>query len=235
MLLKELNVFIIDNLHYIGNHITRKNMEDKIQEIETDFLNNEEYQNYIRKADNLTNTAEMQFNIIVFRLLEENVLSWLMRLVFALQSSVSISSREVVKTIAYVDYKGFFYNLSAYRDEMADNISNITYSELQDHYKKIMGYFYTYRYLITQREQRHIMDLLDLIYAYITNPEVTKIIMKLKSDGEKTKTFTEETKRKLQRIKLAFNKIYFLCNWSLSMKNILPKSSTRTLIDKTLI
>ena len=232
--IKRLNVFIIDNLHYIGNHITRKNMEDNIQEIETDFLNNEEYQNYIRKADNLTNTAEMQFNIMYLDYLKK-CFELAYEIGFALQSSVSISSREVVKTIAYVDYKGFFYNLSAYRDEMADNISNITYSELQDHYKKIMGYFYTYRYLITQREQRHIMDLLDLIYAYITNPEVTKIIMKLKSDGEKTKTFTEETKRKLQRIKLAFNKIYFLCNWSLSMKNILPKSSTRTLIDKTLI
>lgn len=232
--IKKLNSFIIDYLHYIEEEPKRNHVEGEFKQLEEEFINDINYHNYIKKKEDLSSLQDMDFNKrYVYYLMKAFDISYLMSKY--LQKSLNLASREVVKNIQFINYDGFFNNLSIYREEVANNLSNFKYETLFDHFKKIIGYFYTYRYLITNREQKHIDTLLKLIHKYIINGDTARTILKMKESGELSNSFKSDIRSDLIILRDAFNKVYYLCNYSLSMKNILPKTKTDILIDNTLI
>lgn len=232
--IRKLNSFIIDYLHYIEDKGEVDEVLNRFETLENDFINDEVYNSFVKKKDNLSNEQEINFSKkYINYLVKAFDISYLMSKY--LQKSLNIASREIVKNIQFVNYDGFFNNLSVYREEVANELSNLQYENIFDNFKKLMGYFYTYRYLISNREQIHIRDLLRLIHNYITLDETIRVIIKIKDDVEFSISMKQELRNEFIVLRNAFNKIYYLCNYSLSMKNILPKSKTDVLVDNTLI
>jgi hypothetical protein len=232
---RKLNSFIIDYLHYVGESVKRDHVMSEFYKLESDFDGDGEYQGFVKKWDNLSVGKNILFNKkYIYYLKRTFDVSYLMSQY--LQNSLNIASREIVKNIQFVDYDGFFNNLSVYREEVANDLSNLKFETLYSNYKKLMGYFYTYRYLINKREQNHILGLLNLIYDYIILDNVVKYIILVNTGGSDiSPSKVKDMCMELIIIRNSFNKIYFLCNFSLSLKNILPKSKKEVLVDNTLI
>lgn len=232
--IKKLNSFIIDYIHYIEVGAKSSHIEKDFEKLEFEFTNDDEYHGFVKKGDSLSVTNQILVNKkYIYYLRRTFDVSYLMSQY--LQNSLNIASREIIKNIQFVDYDGFFNNLSVYRDEVANDLSNLKFSTLFDNYKKLMGYFYTYKYLINKREQKHIVDLLDIIYDYLVLDDVIKFIILVNTEGDINLTRIKDMRDEFIIIRNAFNKIYYLCNYSLSLKNILPKSNKDVLVDNTLI
>ncbi len=232
--IKKLNSFIIDYNHYIEEDAKSNHIKREFEKLEFDFIDDEEYDGFIKKGDGLSVGNQILFNKkYIYYLRRTFDIFYLMSQY--LQNSLNIASREIIKNLQFVDNDGFFNNLSVYRNEVANDLSNLKFSTLFDNYKKLMGYFYTYRYLINKREQIHIMGLLDVIYDYLVLEDVIKFIILVKDDSDINLTRVKNMREEFIIVRNAFNKIYYLCNYSLSLKNILPKSNKDVLVDNTLI
>lgn len=232
--IKRLDSFLINYLHNTIDKSTRDRLETEIYRLEEDFLEDEDYQKLIQKKDNLSLTQDVEF--------DKRYLNYLIRafnisheIGLELQKTLLPSTKSISSHLKYYDYNGFYKNLNTYRDEMSDDLSNFSYGKIINHLKKITGYYFTYRYLINKRNQKHIDELLSILYSYVNNEQVLREIKKLKESEDYTNTFISDIKRKTQKVKKTLNKIYLLCNLSLSIKNILPKPQTKELLDKTLI
>ncbi|GAG22941.1 unnamed protein product, partial [marine sediment metagenome] len=233
--LKKLNAFIIDYLHYIDETGRVEEINRDFNKLEQQFNNDTNYHSYVHIGKgNLNISQEIQFNKkYISYIYKAFDLSFLMS--NYLQKSLNLTSREIIKNIQFVNYDGFFQNLSHYRDEMSNNLSNLKYENLYEHFKKILGYYYTYRYLIIKEYQNDISSLLKLIYQYIIDDKIIRNIIRIKENAELTPTFKQDIRKDFVVLRNAFNKIYYLCNYSLSMKNILPKNKSDILVDNTLI
>lgn len=232
--IKKLNSFMIDYIHYIDETPKQKHIESEFYKLEEEFNNDNEYMLFSNRYNNLSITNQILFSKkYIYYLKKTFDISYLISKY--LQNSLNIASKEIMKSLQFVDYDGFFNNLSIYREEVANDLSNLKFSTLFDNYKKIMGYYYTYRYLINRREQEHINQLLNIIYEYLTIEEVIKYIIQLNSEGEVNISKIKEMREDFIIIRNSFNRIYYLCNYCLSLKNILPKSNKEILIDNTLI
>jgi hypothetical protein len=112
---------------------------------------------------------------------------------------------------------------------LADSIANYRVKNTLDLFKKVIGYYYTYRVLFLTEEK----SLLDLevykLYEIITDPKAITLIKK--SDTTKN----EDIRSFAVEIKYFFQKIYSHTNTFLSRRNILPKIKQRQLMDFTLI
>lgn len=231
--IKRLNSFIIDYLHYVDELVKREDVWSRFLRLESSFFGDVEYSGFVKKSGDLSNTQEVLFTKkYIFYLRECFEVSFVMAKY--LQKSLNIASREVVKNLQFVNYDGFFNNLSAYREEVANDLSNLDWSCLFDSYKKLLGYYYTYKYIVGKREDKHIVDLLGFIYGYITLDDVVRFIIRLK-DGDVSEGMVRDLRGDFVVLRNSFNKVYFLVNYSLSLKNILPKSNREVLIDNTLI
>lgn len=232
--IKKLNSFIIDYIHYIEEDVKSSHILKDFEKLEFDFDNDVEYHSFIKKGKDLSVGNQISFNKkYIYYLRRTFDVSYLMSQY--LQNSLNIASREIIKNIQFVDYDGFFNNLSQYREEVANDLSNFKFGTLFDNYKKLMGYFYTYRYLVNKREQKHILDLLNIIYDYLSLEDVIKFIILVNTSDDINSSRVKDMRYELIMIRNAFNKIYYLCNYSLSLKNILPKSNKDVLVDNTLI
>lgn len=232
--IRRLNSFLINYLHNTLEKTTRCRMEELVNNLEEDFINDEEYQNLIKKKDNLNTHQDIEF--------DKKYLNYLIRafnisheIGIELQKTLLPSTKSISSHLKYYDYDGFYKNLNRYRDEMSDDLSNFKYSKILAHLKKLTGYYYTYRYLISKRNQKHIDYLFSILYSYVNNEDVLREVKKLNESEDFTNSFLKDIKNKSWRIKTALNKIYFVCNVSLSSKNILPKPVQKVLLDKTLI
>lgn len=232
--INKLNSFIIDNKHYITEYSKRIYIEKEFEKLEFEFINDKEYNNYIKKGNDLTITNQIIFNKKYIYYLRKSLDVFHIMSMY-LQNSLNIASREIIKNIKFVDNEGFFNNLSIYRDEISNDLGNIKFSTLFDNYKKLMGYFYTYRYLINKNWQKHIIKLLDNLYNYIVLEDVIKYIIQLNTRGDISISKTDIMREEFINIRKSFNMIYFLCNYNLCIKNILPKSKKEILVDNTLI
>jgi len=232
--IRRLDSFLINYLHNTIDKSTRDRLESEIYNLEEDFLRDELYQRLIKKNNDLSPSQDIEFDRLY--------LSYLIRafnishqIGLELQKTLLPSTKSISSHLKYYDYNGFYRNLNGYRDEMSDDLSNFTYGKMLNHLKKITGYYFTYRYLINKRNQQHIDRLLSILYSYVNNPEVLKEIKKIKESEDYTNLFIKEIKSKTHKIKKTLNKIYLLCNISLSVKNILPKPQSKELLDKTLM
>jgi len=235
--IKRLNSFVINNLHNIQERNLRDKLTKSIIELQTEFINDQEYSSYTKQELNHIeftksslknyNTRYLYYLLKCFEILDS--------LGQNLQKSLLITTADISKSIRFYDNKKFFENISDYRDEVSDNLSDLKYVDLVDHFKKITGYFYTYKYLISKKNQANIKKLISILKEYILTEETQDEIIKIKNNTNTSNSFLSEIRLNLLQLQKIFNSIYLCCNISLANKNILPKSSKTILIDKSLI
>ena len=231
--IKKLDSFIIDNIHYVINKNDRLEIEERMKEFEEEFLNDKKYQRYIREPPKQASRELVDYNykyvnyvIKCFEISHE--LSQL------LQDSLMISTMSTRKKINYWNTKNFFENLSTYRDEITNDLSLFSFKNVIIHFKKILGYHYTYRLMIDQNDLVYIDKILNIVFSYLMlNSTIELIIRANKNNINKDEIIDIE--KKALWIKKMLSKVYILTNKSLSERNILPKVTEKILIDRSLM
>lgn len=230
--IRKLMSFVIDNLHYIKSVADIRAIEKSCYDLEDEFLNDTKYQKLAKK----TRTPSEEV------ILTKRYLEYIMRiydignrLVNLLQSSIMIATSHVAKEIEYHNETNFFDELSRYRTEISDSISNYRFSDTLIQLKKILGYHYTYKILIAQEEQEFTEKILQMLIREILQEKNIKLIQKVAErqhlrDEEKADMMKTHT-----LIKRALLKVYYITNKNLSERKILPKIQRKVHVDKTLI
>lgn len=230
--IRKLLSFVIDNLHYVKNVADRRDLENSCYSLEREFLNDNEYHELAKRS----RTVEEDI------ILTKKYLSYIIKIYLAgnkltnlLQNSIMISTSRVAKNIEYYNEVNFFDELSIYRTEMSDSISNYRFSDTLIQLKKILGYHYTYKIFLDYEDQQFIEDLLLALIDEILKENILLLIVKVKKqqyipdDDQKKMTYYHAS------IKKALLKIYYITNLGLSERKILPKIERKIHIDKTLI
>lgn len=231
--IKKLNSFIIDNLHYIYKTIQRNEIISEISSLEQRFLNDGRYKEFVKLEKNLSIEDEVEFNKLYFNYVFDCFeLSYF---VFKeLQDSLMITTRDKTKAVKYYDTKKFFENLSLYRDEISSSLSDIRLSKAFNHFKKVVGYYYTYKFIVSKDTIDYVDSIIRIVYSYIVSPafiELVKIASRQKVEGY----YIQELYNKTLTFKQMLSEIYLRTNESLSERNVLPKIEKKITIDKTLI
>ncbi len=232
--IQKANAFIIDNIHYIKKHKDKILIQNLIFDLEQRYLSDEIYQKLSIKQGNLNAQDLLLFNLKYFQyLIEVFELSYQMTLL--LQDSMMISTRGVKKTINFHSNIAFFDNLSEYRDEVSDDISRFHITTANKHVRKMLGYVYTYKFILNSYSVSVIDQLMSSVLSIITSEEITKHLLQARL----TDTLSINQKLQLARkgipIKKALMKAYELVNTSLGEVNILPKINKEIFMDRSLI
>lgn len=232
--INRLNAFITDYRHYITDELQLKQILTRFQELEEEYNNDEEYQQLVKRKGNMSINQEIRLNTLYLKYLI-NCFEIAHLTSKYLQKSLNIASKEINKNIHFVDYDGFFNELSKYRDETVQDLSNLKYETIFDNYKKLLGYVYTYGYLMTIDSFELVKETMKTLYEYITEPNTMRFIIKIREGGEITNTQKDIMKQEFKIVRRTFNNVYVLCNSSLKNKNILPKTKIEITYDRTLI
>jgi len=234
--IKRLDSFVIDNIHYITQKNRRDEITQRMRKLEDEYINDEKYHSFTEKERNrflLSDNEKIEYNQLYFHYITKSFdISHDMNMY--LQESLMISTSDIKKNIKFYNDQRFFYNLAAYRDEVSNDIANFSFMYLLKHFKKILGYHYTYRILVPKKELFDIDALINGIFSYIMNRET----LELHNEANKEKILPAVKARIKQEsvwVKSVLAEIYKMTNEALSEKNILPKVDTEVLIDKTLI
>lgn len=232
--IKRLYAFIIDNIHYVTEKDKRNEIEVEINNIEQSFINDSDYNEYVKRNDSLVIDDKIKFNIKYFKyVLRCFELSG--KFVKYLQNSLMINTKDIKKSISFFEYGNFFENLSQYRDEISNDLSDFRFKDILTHLKKIIGYHYTYRVFMLQTELEVIDLLINTLISYVLKEEFVGYIIKTNKNDFLTNDERFDIQIETIFIKQILSRIYVLMNESLSERNILPKVSKKELIDKTLI
>lgn len=230
--IRKLMSFVIDNLHYIKNIADIRSIEKESYDLEIMFLSDERYQYLAKKSRTPVEEVELTKEYLQYVIKIYEIGN---RLVNLLQNSIMIATSTTAKNVEYHNETSFFDELSKYRTELSDSISNFRFSDTLVQLKKILGYHYTYRILLPDDEQEFIEKLLKLLIAEILKEDVIKLIQKVAEQ----RYLQDSDKAKMHEIhasiKKALLKIYYVTNKSLSDRKILPKIIRKVHIDKTLI
>ena len=230
--IRKLSSFVIDNLHYIKNLEDRRKIEKDCSDLESEFQNNEEYQKLVLKQRNTEEDIRLTEMYLVYIVKIYEVGN---RLVNLLQNSIMIATSRVSKDIEYHNETSFFDELSRYRTEISDSISNYRFSDTLLQLKKILGYHYTYKILIKTEEQQFTERILQLLIKEILQKDTLKLIKKVAEGNYLRKEENEKMIYLHTNIKKVLLKVYYITNKNLSDRKILPKILRKIHIDKTLI
>lgn len=231
--IRSLDSFITEFICYVYELPKKNLIKIEFDNLQNDFLNDLVYQDFIKRVDNLGVDDDVLFTKFYLGYLRRCFdISYLLSR--SLQSSLNISTKEIVKNLQFVNYDAFFNNLSSYKEEVALMLANSGFSNLFVSFKKLLGFFYTYRYLVALREQKHILFLFDCVFDYMVKDDNIRLLIRLKDVG--LNSFDRvRINKDFVVIRRAFNMIFELVNRSLQLKNILPKPSMEVLVDNTLI
>lgn len=230
--IKRLYAFIIDNLQYLSAE-DRKNIESEIEDLETRFVSDKKYQGYVENARNLTEDEEIAYlQSYLAYLLDCYELSYL---VFTkLQGSMMITTTAIRKQLRFFDYLGFYQNLAEYRDEVSFALADYRFARSIEMFKKITGYCFTYKFLLSDISRITCEKLQKNMYEYLMLPEVRLLYVRSQDDARSLSPDEIEEIRKASRyIRKGMARIYFTVNESLMERNILPKIQKTIIIDKT--
>lgn len=232
--IKKTNAYIINNMYLIDDNHKIRIINGRFHKLEIEYLEDTIYHNYVYKENNLSKTQDVDFTARYIRYVIK-CFEIASQFNDFLQESINLSGTQIIRKLAFVDYDAFFDNLSIYREEMADNIADLSFTNVFEKYKKLMGYFYSYQYLFSIKNSNQIKQTLGRTLQLITSEESIRIILKLKDNVELTSSFKKESRQKLMTIRNGFNVVLNACNFSLSLRNVLPKSKDEVLYDRTLI
>jgi len=231
--IRSLDSFITEFICYVYESAKYDLIRNSFDDLQSEFVNDVIYDGFIKKKNNLSMSQDILFTKkYLYYLRKCFEVSYLLSK--CLQNSLNISTREIVKNLQFVNYDSFFNNLSSYKEEVALVLANSSFGNLFDTFKKIIGFFYTYRYLVALREQKHILFLFDNIFDYMVDEGNIRALLKFRDNG-----LGEGDRVRLGKeflvMRKAFNMCFELINRSLQLKNILPKPNVEVLVDNTLI
>ncbi len=230
--IQSLSGFFSDVSHYM-DILQRKILRSKIDDLEEEYLKDEIYANLLTKKKDLSSSQRLEKDKLYLNYLTKS-LKVASEIFESLQKSMAVTTSDIVKMIRYENFDEFYSQLTAYRNEMIDSISHFSYKDMLSNIKKTMGYYYTYSYLIGKREKFWIEELFKILIDYYNEEETVRNIIQIE-ENELSESKRKELKQLSADIKSILEKIYFLCNYSLSQKNILIKTSEKVLIDKSLV
>lgn len=231
--IKRVYSFVIAYSHYFTDKEEKKEIDRRVKELEERFLSDYEYE---RLANLNTRNADQDYYLY------KSYLNYLFEcykignfLYTLLQSSIMISTSEMKKAIGYYNDTAFFERLSIYRHEVSEDLANFKLRNVLEHVKKVVGYYYSYSIFISPNDSTRIDRIIDLLVDYCFDPELNRLVTKLKNKVSLANSELDLIKDETNRIKGVLSKIYYITNLSLSRKNILPKVKKRIHIDTTLI
>lgn len=230
--IKNLQAFMIDNLHYIKRYQDMNYLLQLFEELEEDFNFDEQYQRIARKVAKgiqLTKDEDMDLNILYLEYLTRCFeLSY--KLNIFLQTTLMINIKNK-KDLIFREESQFYISLSTYRDFLVDDLANYRVKNTIEHYKRVLGYYYTYKVLFLSEESVLMDQLLHALKELILSKEGIEII-KSAEDLQKNKAKTKDFG---VIVKFALCKIYAQTNSFLSERNVLPKRKKKDNMDFTLI
>lgn len=231
--IRSLDSFITEFICYVYEDAKYDLIRKNFDSLQQEFSNDKVYAEFVKKRDNLSMSQDIGFTKkYLYYLRKCFEVSYLLSKF--LQSSLNISTKEIIKNLQFVNYDAFFNNLSSYKEEVALALANSGFGNLFDTFKKVIGFFYTYRYLVALREQKHILFLFDCIFDYMVDDGNVRALLKVRdgvlSDGDRVRLG-----REFLVVRKGFNMCFELINRSLQLKNILPKPNVEVLVDNTLI
>lgn len=230
--IRKLNAFAIDNLHYIKDLDDAKTLQARIENLENAYYNDLNFRNLANQ--NLRSAEEETlFQSTYFRYLLQ-CFEIATTLVYLLQNSLMVASSEVKKYVSYHNPTQFYENLSYYREEVANDLSQFKLDNALNHVKKILGYVYSYKILLKEEEKDLVESLQNKLIAYVVAEKTLENISKAKRtniDPDDVKVLSEESKK----IRNLLQFLYYITNKCLAERNILPKIQRKIFIDKTTI
>jgi len=211
----------------------RKEILNSLKKLENEFVNDNEYNNFIQKSNNLTYSQETVFNKLylyyIFGMFEI-----IYKFSSYLQSSLNISSKEIIKNIGYVDYTYFYTSVSDYKTENKNNISELSYENIYDNFIKVLGFFYTYRFLMRKFVGDKVKEIIIDLFDELVSDDSIKKIAKLR-ENNMNKSGKVEIIEELTYYKELVIEVYRTTYKEMQGKNILPQSVNKVMVDNTLI
>jgi len=226
--IKRLQAFVINYAHSFDEKSKEKEVLSEVFKIEDDFINDTEYEQFIKKSDSLNAGDNAKFNLKYYEYLFR-CFDLIVKVSQYLQRSMMVGTKNVISLLQWMDVTPFFRNLGEYREEISNIISNFVVSDVEAHYKKILAYHYTYRVFVDSKELNKIDEIIQACNEYIINYEFLKFVEKVKNGTIRYDVIKKEN----VMLKKALYTILKLTNQSLSDKNILPKIKKKVLFDKT--
>lgn len=225
--------FII-NFRYGVVEVSKKNdLMSKFESLKSRFLDDKEYEGFVKKADNLSNSQLVDFNKLYLGYLMEcfDIVDLVGKY---LQGHLNITSQNFAKMLKYFNYEGFNSNLNEYRHEVSHHLSMLNHNNIYDVFKKVIGFAYTYKNVVPSKVQVKIelasVKLLDII----TSEYYVRLLIKFR-DGNASEDNKRELKFYSQVISDFFALIIDECNVSFSNVKLLPKVEDKVLVDRSLI
>jgi len=230
--IRKLMAFTFDNLHYIKNQEDYTDLEQSCYKLEERFLLDEEYQKLAKKKRSIKEDRELTKRYIRYIIEVYDIGT---KLVHLLQNTLMISTSKVRKDVEYHNETAFYDELSRYRTEIVDAISNFRFSDTLLQFKRILAYYYTYKILIAREDQLFIDEISTEFIEVILQEDMIKLMNKVAENQHLRKEEVDEMLKKQQLIKQIILKIYSRINKNLSKKKVLPKIEEKLAVDKTLI
>lgn len=233
--INRVNAFIFQYSYAIKESAKKKHIRDLFEKLEVKFCDDSEYKSLMSKS--LANNLSNHQRIIFARKYVDYLIECFDILFFVsqtLQRSLNISTLELLKNLKYLDYEGFYNNLNSYREEVANDLGCLDYNNLFSHYKKILGFFYTYRHLLSKQTQSEALFVFGSIHrSLVEDSYFNRVFRGLENNLSNSDRDVISGELKVYRY--WFSCIYEWCNLDLSNKGILPKSEDVVLEDMSLI
>jgi hypothetical protein len=230
--IRKLNAFVIDNMHYIKDISDSVTIQFQISDLENRFLNDKLFIELVAKeyrySDDETLLQKKYFEYLLSCF---EIESKLLRL---LQSSLMVSPSEIKKYVSYHNPTQFFENISYYREEVSNDISQFRLSDTLKHIKKILGYIYSYKILLKEEEILLIEELQRMLILYVLDEKTLENVKKASQElipSDEMVLLSEDSRR----IRRMIEYLYLLTNKCLAERNIFPKIQRKIFIDKTTI
>lgn len=229
--IKRVQAFVIDNLHYIDRFDDKKKLLKQAEILEQDFVNNSRYQKLSEK-ENLTATENLELNYMYIDYLTRcfklgNVLNSL------LQNTIMINTRAAKKSLIFRDEAVFHYNLGKYRDFMALDLANLKLINIIDHYKRLSGYYYSYKVLFLPDETMILDPILAQIERYVVSKDLRDLLIYMYDNNSYSDDMRRKIIQDLLSIKSVMQRFYSEVNTCLSLRNLLPRARPRQTQDFT--
>lgn len=235
-----INLVSAFKLRYTSNNQNKSTMiylNEKLNKIQSDFELDEIYHEFVIKGENLNESDKILFIIKYLEYLKR-LFEILYEIEMELQTTINISPKEITKSIIYVEYKQFFRNNTEYATDTAQFISLMYYPEILDGYKKILGYYYTYKFLCFAKTKTKLDYAMNLIHSVLLDPDTIEKLKKISNVGKDNISLEYKSMlNKEMRIfsNNLFGKVYQDINGDLRKRNILPKERNKVMIDTSLI
>jgi hypothetical protein len=148
-----------------------------------------------------------------------------------LQSTLMVDIKKR-KDLLFINSSEFYHSLANYRDNLSNSIANYKIKSTLDLFKRVVGYYYTYKVLFLSEETALLDSEIFQFCNLITQESSLKLLKKANTINSNTE---KEMKEYATNVKYCFQKVYYQTNTLLSKRNVLPKIKQKQNEDCTLI